>query len=280
MKSLLIALLCVFSVVDQASAISVQRIYADLENLTFANDKGEAQARDLYIEIGSRGGQREPRPRTPVSQELFIYRNGSDLEIETSLTTIMWKGIPEWLTVNLNLKAKDLEAGLGYDPAHHVKVKELVITKPSLGEARFKDLKVECFPQNGDFTRFEMLLHQCLAKGKLSSGAFDIPTLKAFLAHDVLAEDQFISLRDLGKSIQLLLTDNKYSLDVLTFMMGINLRSNGTVHFDGASRIATVRIDVIRFGRINVTKMAFAVLREVLTTEGIRVEAPYLYIQL
>lgn len=280
MKSIFLTLLYLLTAIEHADAISVQRIYADLENLTFVSDQGTAQARDLYIEIGNRGGQREPRPRTPVSQELFIYRNGTDLEIETSLTTIMWKGIPEWLTVNLNLKARDLEAALGYDPAHQVKIKELFVTKPSLGQARFRDLKVECFPQNGEFTRFELLLNQCLAKGKLSSGAFDIPTLKTFLAHDVLAQDQFISLRELGKSIQLILSDNKYSLDVLTFMMGINLRSSGTIHFDGKTKVATIRIDTIRFGRINITKMAFVVLRDVLTTDGIRVEPPYLYIQL
>lgn len=264
----------------QAEAISVQRIYADLENLNFVSDKGHALARDLYIEIGARGGQREPRPRAPVSQELFIYRNGTDLEIETSLTTIMWKGIPDWLTVNLNLRAQDLEASLGHDPAHQLKIRELLITKPSLGQARFKDLKVECFPQNGEFARFELLLSQCLSKGKLSGGRFDIPTLKTFLAEDVLAETQFTSLRELGKSIQLILSDNKYALDVLTFMMGINLRSSGTVHFDGATKMATVRIDAIRFGKINITKMAFAVLKDVLTTDGIKVQAPYLYIQL
>ena len=280
MKCVFLTLICLITTADYADAVSVQRIYADLENLIFVSDKGTANARDLYIEIGSRGGQRVPRPRTSVSQELFIYRNGTDLEIETSLTTIMWKGIPEWLTVNLNLKARDLEASLGYDPAHQVMIKELLITKPSLGQARFKDLKVECYPQNGEFTRFELILSQCFTKGKLSGGVFDIPKLKAFLAHDVLAQDEFISLRELGKSIQLILSDNRYSLDVLTFMMGINLRSNGTVYFDGASQVATIRIDAIRFGRINITKMAFAVLKDVLTTDGIRVEAPYLYIQL
>lgn len=280
MKSIFLSLVCFLTVISPAEAISVQRIYADLENLTFVSDKGQAQARDLYIEIGNRGGERAPRPRTPVSQELFIYRNGTDLEIETSLTTIMWKGIPDWLTVNLNLRAQDLEASLGHDPAHQLKIRELLITKPSLGQARFKDLKVECFPQNGELTRFELLLDQCLSKGKLSGGRFDIPTLKNFLAEDILAETQFASLRDLGKSIQLILSDNKYTLDVLTFMMGINLRSSGTVHFDGTTKMATVRIDVIRFGKINITKMAFTVLKDVLTTDGIKVQAPYLYIQL
>ena len=280
MKHLILAILMT-TFTQGLYAISVQRIFADLENFSFIEDKGEAKARDLYIEIGNRGGERSSRPREAVAQELFIFRNGDDLEIDTSLTTIVWKGIPRWLTVDLYLKGKDVEAKLGYISGHSIRAKELQVTKPALGDAKIQNLNLECYLTTGMESQFENLLGQCLSKGKLTGGVFEIPTLKDFLAREVLEQPEMAeNLRELGRNLQLTLTDNKYSLDIATFFMNIHLRSNGTVHFDEAKRMATVKIDVIRFGKLNITKMAFSVLRDVLTTEGVRVAQPYIYIQL
>lgn len=277
----LIPLLFACMVPSVSQAISVQRISADIKNLTFVDDRGEAEARDLFVEIGEAGISNTQRPRRPQVQTLYIFRQGKDLEIQTGFTTVFWRNLPNWLTIDLNLRAKDVVAKLGYSPAHTITARELHVTKPSLGNAKFHNLNVVCTPVAGQNAEFEKILAQCLTKGKITGGKFDIPTLKEFLARDVMEDPESVKeLREIGENLDVQLNDNKFSLVVTTFLAKIKLRVLGTIVLNENTKLASVKLDNIRFGKLDVTKIAFPVLKELISTEGVSVKAPYIHIQL
>jgi hypothetical protein len=282
MKFLIVFILAVL-MIQTGQALEVQKIQVDLQDLSFINNQGDGQARDAYVEIGQRSQAiRKSGQHTPVAQTVYINRAGKDMEIQAGPATVLWKNMPEWMTIDLDLKANDVMLKLGYTPSNIITARSITLIKPSLGRATISNLKLVCTPLAGHNAEFENLIDQCLKEGNITATALDIPSLKNFWKEILDDErDNTEDLQKIGEDLTVSLKNNNFVMGLKTkVFLKARIKAAGSIILDNKTNIARIQLTEVRFGKLNITKLVLPVLGSVLSMKGIEVRPPYIYVQM
>lgn len=260
--------------------LEVGHVVVDIDQLNFFNDKGDIVTRNIYVGLGKvKKEQQEGHDQLPMN--LKIERDLQSIKLQSDFLSLVWRGIPNWLLANLGIKGRDLRVSVGNGEESVVVAKELFVQKPSLGEIKIDNFKIICEKNNGRQGVIENILFECLKKGRLTGEKVYAPKLRDFLLQEVLRESKRVKeMVNLGESLEIALLNNTYHLFIKTFFMNVGLRAHGNIIIDEKSNMASIRINMIRFGKLNITKLSFPFLKKTLSREGVIVKRPFIYLQL
>lgn len=267
-----------------ASALSVEKIKGQLAYFTYSNDTGEAVATSLDIKLqDSRSIEKNLHPaQKSMNQKILIFRQGNDINVNIGFISVDWEDVPVWLTSELDLAAKNASISLGYENVQSIKAQSASIYKPSIGKAAVEDLSIECVPKEQDRSRFDNLLEQCLEDGTITSRELNIPSLKSFWAQVLEDEmDNTEDLRKVGEDLQVRLYQNRFTLGLKTkVFLRARVKAWGEAkHLEEENKLR-IRLDKVKFGRIPLTRIAFAVLETFFEGKDIQINRPYIDLSL
>ena len=288
MKKILATLLATSMMAPAAMALEVKGVTLDFDHLSFVSDRGEAVARDIFVEIGNQGSAARKQTRKSVPQNLALYRDKSDIRLATGNIDVSWNKIPKCLTTDLDLKADDLKIKLGYAPSNEITAGAVTIHKNGLGEASLKGVKVLCTPQSKMAADFEKILPQCLEKGVITASEVSLPSLWDALRDMGVDEqlDKSDNYRRVGNGLEVGIENGKFNFQMnlatplLQKFIKLTVNASGELKLDEKTNIIRLRIDEARIKNFKLTKFIPAVASVLFPPEVIRVEGGYLYLSL
>ena len=277
----LITLLIICLVPKNVFSLEILKIHADIQKSSFANDNGEGEARDFRMEIGERS-LNHLNYQAPSPQTIYFQRVGEDFEVQTGFANVLVKNIPAKLTAHLNLLANDLIVHLGYIPTQDITVRSLTFTKPELGTGVISQLKLNCTPLPGKNADFNLLVDQCLNEGSLRLVELNIPIFKKFWSG--FLDEQIDETEDFAKvasDLDMNINKGNFTIALKTgVFFRARVKAKGTLAFDHQAAKATIRIDEVRYAKLNITRIVFLALKASLPSSTFKIQQPYIYMQL
>lgn len=289
MKKILSSILLTTMIAPAAFALEVKGITADLDYISFVSDKGDANARDIYVELGTQSSSaRKQSNRRPMEQKIAIARENTDIRIATGNIDVIWSKIPKWLTTDLDLKAQDLKIKLGYAPSNEITAKSLTVNKTGLGTADLNNLKILCTPKTKMNADFEKILSQCLEKATITASEVSLPSLWSALKDMGVDEqlDKTDNYRRVGNGLEVNVENGNFKFQmnlatpILQKFIKLTVTASGELKLDEKTNIVRLRIDDARIKKFNLTKFIPAVAGVLFPPEVIRVQDGFLYLSL
>lgn len=250
----ILSLMLTSSLVWSVSSVKVQNF-----NFNYSDGSGVGTAAEFEI-ITSR-------------TEVLVNRVGSDLEFTSPILeqTLVWRNAPQMILdsevnvtgLNLNL-GKDFTANLTRGEFNSEK-------KMTIQNGLAQCLRV----QGAD--AIEQVLNGCLAKGTIKFSNFESRSLDALIA---LLTDTVETESTQVRSLNLSLDKKNFNLTA-TARFGVSgtLRAKGTADVDYHNKKATIRVNEVKFGFLNITNKFFSEI-EKKDIKGLEVKRPFIYYSL
>lgn len=213
--------------------------------------------------------------------DVEINRTDSSFELTSPYLDFTWNDPLKFIYEIEKLNTKKLSANLGTKKSHFVEADYLMVQPKGQGQYIAEKLKGNC--EGVAIGRFQMrMMDDCRNKMDLTIKKVDVPA--DFFLLRVLEDLPQLPAPDMefpGDNIVVSVKEGDYALQVyVKYWFYAGLRSWGHVQYENDYKTVAIRVDQIKFGYLNVTKLVMKKLQEVATGPNVKVDPPWIRINI
>lgn len=213
--------------------------------------------------------------------DIEINRTDSSFELTSPYLDFTWNDPLKMIYDIEKLNTKKLSANLGTKKSHFVEADYLMVQPKGQGQYIAEKLKGNC---EGIATgTFQMrMMDDCRNKLDLTIKKVDVPV--DFFLLRILEDLPRMPAPEMefpGDNIVVSVKEGDYALQVyVKYWFYAGLRSWGHVQYENDYKTVAIRVDQVKFGYLNVTKLVMNKLKEVITSENVKVDPPWIRINI
>lgn len=255
-----------------------------ISSLTFANFKSVSIDQLNFVYSKSHGLGSVEKVNLGYSfldapYPLEVHKTESSFELVSEFINVTWSN--PWSFVFELEKTEIKNTTFSFGKEKHFIESEHILVKPKgRGDYQSEGLKASCLGKSdGDLLR--RLMDDCHQQMDVSIKRVDVPT--DFIFYKILAnipitpEDAEYPADDFKLNIK----NGDFSLVFyFKYYFYAGLRSWGNFQYENNHQTIVIRVDKIKFGFLNVTNYVMNKLKEVVTNPQVKVEPPYIKINL
>lgn len=213
--------------------------------------------------------------------DIEINRTDESFELTSPYLDFTWNDPLKFIYDIEKLTTKKLSASLGSKKSHFVEADYLMVQPKERGQYIAEKMKGSC--EGLAVGRFQMrMMDDCRNKMDLTIKKVDVPV--DFILYRVMEDLPRMPAPEAefpGDNIIVSVREGDYALQIyLKYWFYAGLRSWGHVQYENDYKTIAIRVDKIKFGYLNITKMALKKLQEVNTSPNVKVDPPWIRINL
>ena len=213
--------------------------------------------------------------------DIEVNRTDDAFELTSPYLDFTWNHPLKFVHEIEKLNSKKLSANLGTKKSHFVEADYLMVQPKGRGQYIAEKLKGNC---EGIATgTFQMrMLDDCRNKMDLTIKRVDVPV--DFILFRILEDLPRMPAPEMdfpGDNIVVSVKVGDYALQIyMKYWFYAGLRSWGHVQYENDYKTVAIRVDQIKFGYLNVTKLVMNKLKEVVTSPNVKVDPPWIRINI
>lgn len=213
--------------------------------------------------------------------DIEINRTDEAFELTSPYLDFTWNDPLKFIHDIEKLTAKKLSASLGSKKSHFVEADYLMVQPKGRGQYIAEKLKGNC---EGIATgTFQMrMMDDCRNKMDITIKRVDVPV--DFILFRVLEDLPRMPAPEMdfpGDNIVVSVKEGDYAFQIyIKYWFYAGLRSWGHVQYENDYKTVAIRVDQIKFGYLNVTKLVMKKLQEVVTSPNVKVDPPWIRINI
>lgn len=209
-----------------------------------------------------------------------VYRTDDALKLESPFFNLFWNSPMEFFHNMENLEGKKMNLSIG--KLHHTaEALHLTAGPAGQGEYKFDHVSMECKGSSLSKELQTRLIEDCREEMTLVAKRVDVPT--DFILVDLLGKLPKGPLEMDAPADHLRLTSDKGDFSLvfyLKYYIYAGLRAWGHMSFEDNNKMMVIRVDKIKFGFLSVTQIVMNELERRVDHPSVKVEPPYIKIEL